>query len=70
MRGSAMQRLKHAGGFLVSRESLEANPAPLNDKAGNFAGVGEYGLHGLMKAPGGIVDRIVERAAAVPLGSQ
>ena len=41
-----MERLKHAGGFLVRREGLEANPSPLNYKAGNFAGVGEYGLHG------------------------
>jgi hypothetical protein len=41
-----VQRLKHTDGFLVRRESLEANPAPLNDKAGNFAGIGEHGLHG------------------------
>ena len=45
MRGCTMQGLKHAGGFLVGRESLETNPAPLNDKAGNFAGVGENGSH-------------------------
>jgi hypothetical protein len=41
-----MPGLKHAGGLLVRRESLEANPASLNEKAGNFAGIGEYGLHG------------------------
>jgi hypothetical protein len=46
MRGRTMQRLKHAGGSLIGRESLEANPAPLNDKAGNFAGIGEHRLHG------------------------
>jgi hypothetical protein len=42
-----MQRLKHASAFLVRREGLEANWAPLNDKAGNFARVGEYGVHGV-----------------------
>jgi hypothetical protein len=36
MRGRTMQRLKHAGGFLVRREGLKANSAPLNDKAGNL----------------------------------
>jgi hypothetical protein len=48
MRGRTMQRLKAAGGFLVCREGLEtdATPTPLNDKAGNFAGIGEYGCHG------------------------
>jgi hypothetical protein len=45
MRGRTMQGLKHAGGFLVRREGLKANPAPLNDKAGNFAGIGENGCH-------------------------
>ena len=44
MRGRTMQRLKHPGGILVDRESLEANPPSLIDKAGNCAGVGEYGL--------------------------
>jgi hypothetical protein len=47
MRGRTMQRLKHASGFLVRREGLEANPAPSNDKASSFARVGEYGVHGI-----------------------
>ena len=42
-RGRTMQRLKYAGRFLVGSKSLEANRAPLNDKTGNFAGVGETG---------------------------
>jgi hypothetical protein len=37
MRGGTMQGLKHAAGFLVGRESLEANSAPLNDKPGGDA---------------------------------
>jgi hypothetical protein len=45
MRGRTMQRLKHAGGCLVRREGLKANPAPLNDKAGNLAGIGENRCH-------------------------
>jgi hypothetical protein len=45
MRGRTMQRLKHASGFLVRREGLKANLTPLNDKAGNLAGIGENGLH-------------------------
>jgi hypothetical protein len=41
----AMLRLEHARGFLVSGEGFEANAPPLNNKAGNFAGVGENGCH-------------------------
>jgi hypothetical protein len=48
MRGRAMLRLKHAGGFLVGGEGFETCPPPLNDKAGYFAAVGEYGCHGTL----------------------
>jgi hypothetical protein len=41
-----MLRFEYAGGLLVGGEGFEANPAPLNDKAGNFAGIGEYNCHG------------------------
>jgi hypothetical protein len=44
-RSRAMQRLEHAGGLLVGGEGFEANAPPFNDKAGNFAGIGENGRH-------------------------
>jgi hypothetical protein len=40
MRGCTMVRLKNAAAF----SSAMKVPPPLNDKAGNFAGVGENGL--------------------------
>jgi len=46
IRSRAVRRLEHADSPFVCRERLEANSAPLNDKLGNFAGVGEHGLHG------------------------
>jgi hypothetical protein len=33
--------------FSSGGKGLKANPTPLNDKAGHFAGVGEYGCHGM-----------------------
>ena len=45
-RSRPMLRLEHAGRLLVGGEGFEANASPLNDKAGNFALIGENGRHG------------------------
>jgi hypothetical protein len=49
---------------------VNASKVAGNDKPGNFAGIGEYGCHGLMITAMGIANVVVKRAVLVPLGSQ
>jgi hypothetical protein len=55
-----MLRLEHARGFLVGGKGLKANPAPLNEKAGHFAGIDENGCHALVIAARRVVNGLIE----------